>query len=169
MWIVRKVDVNGKEERRLPIQYDQEAENQETSITIEYLALGKNRKLGILSGSKDRHIATAPTTNLSAVRQTQDCPVIVQKMRMETKFLQEILAFHRSNVQWQHACIHSQTFDRQVKVYTDMLDWISAPVIGYEARHFEFLRLHCVHNLLCEGEIYLLKFVLLSGLLLIFL
>lgn len=104
-----------------PQTIDQEAENQDTSITIEYLALNKNRKLGILSGSKDHYTAIEPTTNVLSTpnQHIEECPQVVHSMMLDHDKLQQVLHFHRANVQWQHACIHSQTFDRQVKTLAE--------------------------------------------------
>ncbi|PWN92595.1 hypothetical protein FA10DRAFT_96112 [Acaromyces ingoldii] len=93
---------------------------EETSVTIEYLALGKNRRLGILGVSRDPHTATAPTTNLLEWPHELALVPAVAAMLLPDRALRYILTFHTDAVQWQHACIHSQTFERQAQDYMDI-------------------------------------------------
>ncbi|UZJ54248.1 hypothetical protein CBS101457_003568 [Exobasidium rhododendri] len=94
----------------------------DAALTFEYLALGKDRTRGVIvTHSSSQEGSTLPTTsNILSQPMKEPISVELQAMLLSRKTLDYVLMFAKDVITWQHACIHTPTFQRECEAFLSM-------------------------------------------------
>lgn len=114
--------------------------NEEEGVTMEYLALGKDRGKKVMEGGETVRPPSAPSPprrrnifvrahpdNILKNPRPRAMPPDIVEMLLPGRTLEYVMAFARDAVQWQHAVVHSSTFRRETEAFLSLSEadkWI---------------------------------------------
>lgn len=90
----------------------------DAALTFEYLALGKDRTRGLVGHAPTETPPLLPTTsNILSEARREPLSREVQVALLPRKSLDYLLVFAKDVITWQHACIHTPTFQRECEAF----------------------------------------------------